>query len=218
MRPKIRFSITATDTDAGKTYVTKLLIEAFRKKFPALRVAAAKPFATGSRSDAEVLASALADWRDPSDLNPFFWQKPAAPLVAARSENLPPPDLAAAHKWVQGRANAADIFFVEGIGGWLVPLTAKETWADFAEALAFPVILVVPNRIGAINAAALSAQAIRARKAAFSGCILNTLHAEKDGSEESNAEILEEVFQIPVLGKIPFGARTLPPEILENVI
>ncbi|MFV0416879.1 MAG: dethiobiotin synthase [Chthoniobacterales bacterium] len=219
--PKFCFGITATDTDAGKTFVTCLLARAFRKNYPTAKITAVKPFATGSRSDAEQLTAALSDPTDPSDptdLSPFFWKKPAAPLVAARSENLPPPDLAAARDWVRARAARSDILLVEGIGGWLVPLTEKETWADFAAALDLPQILVVPNRIGAINAAALSTQAIRASGVPFIGCILNTLRSEQDGSEESNAKILEEIFQIPVLGKIPFGAETLPPEIFDHVV
>src|SRR5688572_28229308 len=111
------------------------------------------------------------------DVNPWLLATPASPHLAARHAGVfirHEPILAAQRKL----AASADLMIVEGAGGWLAPISAVETMGDVAEKLAMPVILVVGLRLGCLNHALLTREAIRSQGVPFAGWIANQLHTE----------------------------------------
>jgi dethiobiotin synthetase len=101
---------------------------------------------------------------------------------------------------------------VEGAGGFLTPLNDHENLGDFVQQLDLPVIMVVGMKLGCINHALLTAEAIQSRKLPFAGWIANSLSTEMSFLDE-NIETLESRIQAPFLGHIP----TLPRELLKSV-
>jgi dethiobiotin synthetase len=143
------YFITGTDTDVGKTYVTRLLLESLRAE--GKRAVGYKPVACGDRADAVALLQASAE---PSltleQVNPLWFKAPAAPYVAALLENR----TLVVDELVSGFHHLAAAYpnvLVEGAGGWEVPLTDELTVGDLAKQLALPVILVVNNKLGALS-------------------------------------------------------------------
>ena len=106
------------------------------------------------------------------DVNPWLLPTPASPHLAARLDGV-----TIRHERIldayRRLAAASDLLLVEGAGGWLAPISATETMADVAEQLALPVILVVGLRLGCLNHALLTRDAMRARGLPFAGWIAN---------------------------------------------
>ncbi|GIX29920.1 MAG: hypothetical protein KatS3mg124_0392 [Porticoccaceae bacterium] len=149
-----RFFVTGTDTEVGKTLVAAALVWRARRR--GLRALAAKPLAAGAsggsgrpvNEDARLLWEAQGGELPLELVNPICLPEPVAPHVAAAAVGL---DLSVA-KLLTGiaplLAAPADLVLVEGAGGWRVPLNERQTLADFAVALGWPVILVVALRLG----------------------------------------------------------------------
>lgn len=194
--------ITGTDTDAGKTYVTCLLLESLRRA--GHRVAGYKPFVCGPRTDAHQLQDSSSPGLTLDEVNPVWFKSPAAPFAASLLENKPVPlDVARAgfHHLAAGHRHV----LVEGAGGWEAPLTESETLADFAQSLALPVIVVVNNRLGALNHTILTVRNIQARGLPCAGVILNYVHEERDAASISNRMVLERFLNVPVLAEVMHG-------------
>jgi len=206
----VKVVVTATDTGAGKTRFCQLLVRALKKNGES--VVGLKPFATGSREDAECLAAAMGDGTLAEALNPSFFARPAAPLAAALEEGATV-DFDGVLEFVWEKAGNFDHVVVEGVGGWLVPLTRGLTWADFTVALGWPVLVVAPNRLGVLNHTALTCASMAAAGCPADGVVLNRIDETSDSDAESNRRLLEEEFGLPVLGEIPLGAEKLPPEL-----
>ena len=81
----------------------------------------------------------------------------------------------------QALAALADAVVVEGAGGFHVPLNDTQTGADLAQALALPVVLVVGLRLGCLNHALLTAEAIRARGLTLAGWVANRVDPDMAG-------------------------------------
>jgi dethiobiotin synthetase len=94
---------------------------------------------------------------------------------------------------------------IEGAGGWEVPLTASETLADFAQSLGLPVVLVVNNRLGALNHTILTVRNIQARGLRCAGVILNHVGEERDAASISNRMVLERFLEVPILAEVMHG-------------
>lgn len=199
----MEYFITGTDTDAGKTYVTCLLLHALA----AQRQCAAgfKPVTCGGQQDAEALAKASVPELTIDEVNPCAYKSPAAPLAAGWIENhTADPDaiIAALDKL---RANYPNIL-IEGAGGWEVPLAPGLSMADLAVRIGAPVILVVANRLGALNHTILTIKAIQQSGLECAGLILNHVADERDSASISNRAVLEHVLpDIPVLADILHG-------------
>lgn len=208
--------ITGTDTGVGKTYVTTRLIREQRAK--GLDTVGFKPICCGVRDDAELLRAAADDTLSLNEVNPVWLRTPAAPYVAGLIENRLI-DLALVREtFANLRARHASIL-VEGAGGWLVPIAQDYTFADLAVELALPVIVVVKNRLGALNHAALTVNHIRSSGLECAGLILN--HPPLSTSEDSdpqqialatNRSVLEELLRVSVLHEYPTTAA--PSELL----
>ena len=131
-QPGLRYFITATDTGAGKTYVTCLLLRALRA---AGRAAAGfKPVCCGSRQDVAEILEAGSPGLSAEEVNPVFYKMPLAPLAAGMLENRPFAMETVRAAWAGLSVRFADII-VEGCGGWEVPLTAELSVADLAAEL-----------------------------------------------------------------------------------
>ncbi len=199
----MHYFITGTDTNVGKTYVTQLLIDAFKRS--GKRVAGYKPVSCGDRTDAAAILQTCADPELSMDLvNPVYLKAPAAPLVAALLENKRL-DLGVLRAGFEQLAARYDTVLVEGAGGWEVPLNDIMTMADFAQALALPVIVVVNNKLGALNHTLLTVRNIQARQMTVAGLILNHVADERDTASISNRAMLERFLDIPILGEVMHG-------------
>jgi len=167
--------VTGTDTGVGKTRVAVALIHALRAQ--GLRVAAMKPVSAGSvpgelNEDVAALLQAANVRADIRDVNPYAFDQPVAPHIAAAQAGVRI-ELAVITAAYSRLAAAADVVVVEGAGGWRVPLNEAEDMADLAQALGLPVVLVVGLRLGCINHALLTAESIARRQVPWAGWVGN---------------------------------------------
>jgi len=134
---------------------------------------------------------------------PYSFAAPLAPAVAARLEGRP---IAFGRIVDLVRAVAARraAVLVEGAGGLLAPLTDRETYADLAAALGLPVLVVARAGLGTVSHAALTVEALRARRLALAAIVLNRTSPADDPSVPHNAgEIARLTGCVPV-GPLPF--------------
>ena len=201
------FFITGTDTGVGKTLVTVALTRALVAR--GKRVAVMKPVAAGAmqtpegefNDDALELLAASNVKADYADVNPWLLKTPASPHLAARADGVTigHERIAAAF---QRLSAASDLVLVEGAGGWLAPISATETMADVAAKLALPVVLVVGLRLGCLNHALLTRDALRARGLRFAGWIANRMATEMP-LVAANIETLSSRFGMAPAGIVP---------------
>lgn len=204
----MNYFVTGTDTDCGKTYVTALLVKAARAA--GVDAVAAKPFCCGPRQDVEILAAASGGVETLDAVNAVWLKTPAAPR-ACQLLGEPAADTALALASVRALATRHRQVFCEGAGGWLVPITKDETVADFAVQLGWPVILVVRNKLGALNHSLLTIESVRARGLALAGIVLNNADGLGDDAKRTNRSVLEECSGCPILAEVGRDERTLPP-------
>ncbi|KAF1028477.1 MAG: ATP-dependent dethiobiotin synthetase BioD 1 [Burkholderia plantarii] len=208
--------VTGTDTEIGKTFVSAALLHGFTRH--GLRAAAMKPIAAGAQwrdgvlhnDDADQLDAAASAPLPPAIRTPFMLEAPAAPHIVAAREGvtLDIDTIVAAH----ARAcEAADIVVVEGVGGFRVPLGDTRDTADLALALKLPVVLVVGVRLGCINHALLTADAIAARGLTIAGWVANRVDPAMLHPDENIATVahwLAREHDVPLVGEI---AHLTPP-------
>jgi dethiobiotin synthetase len=162
----------------------------------------------GRWQDAEALARA-STLRAPEELaNPYAFELPIAPHIAAELEavEISIDKIAAAHAKL---ARVADVVIVEGAGGFMIPLNPRQTSADLARLLALPVILVVGMRLGCLNHALLTRCAIEAIGVPCAGWVANCIVPEMPYLE-GNIRTLEQRLDCPYLGTIPHHAGIAP--------
>ncbi|MEM9481495.1 MAG: dethiobiotin synthase [Verrucomicrobiota bacterium] len=200
--------MTGTGTNVGKTYVTRLLLEALGRDRRS--ACGFKPISCGDRLDAQILLEGAQP--HPPDggidaINPVHLKTPAAPYAACLIENRTI-DFDAIDTAFNSLCAEYDHVLVEGAGGWEVPLTDTETFADFAARLGLQVIVVIDNRLGALNHTILTVRAIEARGLTCAGLILNYVDDERDSASISNRAVLEQFLpNVPVLGDVLHGAE-----------
>lgn len=203
----MNYFITGTDTDCGKTFVTSLLVRSARAA--GVDVIGAKPICCGPRDDVENLWSANGGVEPLDALNPVWLRNPAAPR-ACELLGEPPADFGAAVAAVRSLASSHTHVLCEGAGGWLVPLRAGFTIADFALELGWPVVVVARNKLGVLNHTLLTAESVRRRGLPLAGVILNDAEGVDDVATATNAEVLEESLGAPLLARVARGARDMP--------
>ncbi len=212
------FFITGTDTDAGKTFCTVALLRAFAQL--RLRVIGMKPVAAGAavgglNDDVTALMAASNVAADVADVNPYCFTRAIAPHIAAAEENRV---ISITHiqQCLQRLCAHSDVVLIEGAGGFLVPLDDETTMADLAVALDAPIILVVGMRLGCLNHALLTAEAIRARGLTLAGWIANCIDPTMTAQFE-NIKTLEDRLNTPLLGIMPYiKAGSQPPATAGN--
>lgn len=198
--------ITGTDTGAGKTYVTSLILKALRNE--GVDAVGYKPICCGGREDAYALQSASGGAIDLDEVNPCWMRSASAPYVAGMFENR---ELDVESLLVKARqsADTYEAVLCEGVGGWKVPITKDYLVADFAKALGWPVLLVVGNRLGALNHTALTVESMRAVGVEPVGIVFNNLSDELDTAEITNKGIAEEMTGVPVLTDVIHGQEDI---------
>ena len=199
------FFVTGTDTEVGKTAVCCALLQAARAA--GLRTAAIKPVAagcdeSGRNEDALQLQACMTERMAYDQVNPVALAEAIAPHLAAAHEGVNLRVDALAEHCRAGMAAEADLVLVEGAGGWRVPLGPRETLADLAVALQLDVILVVGMRLGCINHALLTAEAIRRDGLNLAGWVANE-PGERMACYEENLDTLRSLLPAPLLGEIP---------------
>jgi dethiobiotin synthetase len=197
--------VTGTDTGVGKTLVTVALIKALKRE--GFRVAGMKPVAAGldGAGENEDVANILqaANVSAPIDvISPYRFHSFTAPHIAARMAGVQMKleVISDAYKWLAGKA---DWVVVEGAGGFLVPLHESQGMDAIPVHLQLPVVLVVGMRLGCLNHALLTAEAIRARGLVLAGWVANSIDPSMTAFDE-NLETLKSRLVAPCLGVIPW--------------
>lgn len=199
--------VTATDTGAGKTYVTTLLIRALRRS--GLDTVGFKPICCGGREDAEEIVRACNGELPLNQINPIWMRAPAAPYAATLIENRPI-DLDLVRDTYASLRRSHDSLIVEGIGGWLVPITRDYFVSDLARDLGLPIAVVVGNKLGALNHTLLTVRSIQSLGLPLHGLILNHLEPPSgDPATTTNRALLEDLLETPVLFEIDHGQKRL---------
>jgi len=200
--------VTGTDTGVGKTWVSAGLMATLQGQ--GLRVLGMKPVAAGCARTADGLRNedALLLQRQGSHpvdytvINPYAFAPPVAPHLAAAQAGVHI-EMERIARHYQTLAAEADAVVVEGAGGWLVPLNERESMADLAVALELEVVLVVGLRLGCINHALLTAEAIRSRGCQLAGWVANTLDLHMSKLPQ-NILTIQQRIDTPLLGLIPY--------------
>jgi dethiobiotin synthetase len=204
------FFVVGTDTGIGKTHATCALLHALARRHA--RVCGMKPIAAGGVRTADGFSNedsiahrAASTIRVPPELdNPILLPEPLSPhLAAARAGTTISFDtVLSAVAELRARTDA---LVVEGAGGFLVPLSETQTGADLAVALKLPLVLVVGMRLGCLNHALLTAEAIRARGLTLAGWIANRVDPDFLCPED-NLAYLRTHLAAPLWADLPYGA------------
>ena len=207
---KFSVFVTGTDTGVGKTLVSAMLLRALASRY--LRVVGMKPVAAGTamhdgaQANDDVLAlRAASNLRVAPELdNPFLLTDPVSPHIAAERAGIriDISYIVACHRKLM---QLADAVVVEGAGGFMVPLldddAESSSGADLAVALKLPVLLVVGLRLGCLNHALLTAEAIRSRGLTLAGWVAN--HVDPGmAAPDRNISFLERKLDAPLLASI----------------
>lgn len=202
------FFVVGTDTGIGKTRVAAALLHAYAGL--GYRVVGMKPVAAGAElidghwvnEDVALLTTAGNTPAAPEAINPYLFREAIAPHIAAehKGARIELPRIRAAHAELAG---AADLVLVEGVGGFLVPLSERTDTGDLAVALNLPLILVVGMRLGCINHALLSVEAIAARGLPLAGWVANRIDPEMRAYEENLAALARRI-PAPMLAETPW--------------
>ncbi len=202
------FFIAGTDTGVGKTTFACYLLAALKAR--GYSTAALKPIASGSELKTEgiqnedgLLLQAAATLKLPYEwVNPYAFIPPIAPHIAANKQGIELTVNDVLNACGRVLNSAVDYIIIEGAGGFKVPLNAKETFADLAVALGFPVILVVGLKLGCLNQSLLTYDAIQnsgLELAGWLGCRID----ENMLCMEENIEFLKRKIKAPFLGLYP---------------
>jgi dethiobiotin synthetase len=217
-RPRVSCAglfVVGTDTGVGKTYVAARIAAAVAQT--GKRVGVYKPAASGCRRVGRALVSddAVALWDAagrPGELKAVCPQRFAAPLaphLAAREERKDI-DSRLLRQGLDYWQRRSDLVVVEGAGGLMSPIGDQEYIADLAADFGFPLVVVVPNRIGAINGTLLTliAASTRPRPLSVAGIVLNDVlpPGVDDPATRSNRLELELRCVPPVLAHLAHGA------------
>jgi len=203
--------ITGTDTGVGKTSISLALLHGWQSRGE--NVVGMKPVATGARSaadglrnaDAEALLGASNIQAAYDDINPYVFAPPIAPHLAAAASGTDI-EVGVIDRHYRGLAGRADRVAVEGIGGWLVPLSGAVTVADLAARLGIPVLLVVALRLGCLNHAALTVAAMRSAAVPLAGWVANSVTRETPLLAQTVAALGERI-DAPMIGCVPYQSR-----------
>ena len=205
--------ITGTDTGIGKTQASCALINAFQSR--GLRAVGMKPVASGCElidgewrnEDALALIAASASKADYALINPYALPMATAPQLAtlAAGVSIELPSLVQAY---QQLAATVDRVVVEGVGGWLAPLSRDLDQSDLVQALNVPVVLVVGMRLGCINHARLSERSILFSGHRLLGWLANYPEAGFDADGDYR-NALGQSMQTPLLGNMAFDGKLL---------
>lgn len=202
------FFVTGTDTEVGKTLVSGALLLLLQKKYS--QVVGYKPVVAGislidgKLQNEDLITLALASNHEAakniSNICPYILETPSAPHLVAKKNGIE----LNYDKMLDGFRNLekqTEAIVVEGVGGFKVPFHENKDSADFAQDIGLPVILVVGMRLGCINHALLTVEAVLSRGLTLAGWVANTIGPMNLLDE--NIQSLRQLIQAPLLGTIP---------------
>lgn len=200
--------ITGTDTGVGKTLVSVSFVKALVRH--GLRVAVMKPIASGSEHSADGLrnadALALAEASNVvvpyASINPYCFEPAISPHIAAEEAKIEV-DISLIRNRFEALAGGADFVVVEGAGGWYAPISKSKSMADLPKALGIPTLLVVGLRLGCLNHAQLTKQAIEASGVELAGWVANAIDPQLERVAQ-NLSSLEQMLGREPLAVFPF--------------
>jgi len=202
------FFITGTDTHIGKTEITCGLIEFFKKK--GNLACGMKPVAAGTEEiDNQIINSdvhkflLLNSIQKPVDIiNPYSFDQAIAPHIASNSSN----NEILFHKIKENfllLEKECEYLFVEGAGGYKVPLSSNKSIPDLISYLNVPIILVVGIKLGCINHTMLTVEAIKNNHHNLYGWVANCIDLNMDEVDENISYLIDNI-DAPFMGKVPF--------------
>lgn len=205
---KKQFFVAGTDTGVGKTLVSAALLEAANAR--QLKTLGLKPVAAGCEEvdgelyneDALILQRAASIKLPYEQVNPLRLRSPVSPHIAANQDGKSPSVDRIAGSCLEALSISHDFAVIEGAGGWRVPINDCETMATLAFQLGLPVILVVGLRLGCLNHALLTAEAIERDGLMLAGWVANTIDPHMLALNE-NIATLRASFSAPCLGVLP---------------
>ncbi|BGI50742.1 MAG: dethiobiotin synthase [Arsenophonus endosymbiont of Ceratovacuna japonica] len=202
------FFLTGTDTNVGKTVTSCLLLQAASKL--GYKTAGYKPISSGNEQstvslknlDAKLLKINSNIKLNYYDINPISFMQKTSPHIASQlSEKII--DWQIMSSGLNKLKQLANWIIVEGIGGWYTPICNKQTLADWVIQQQLPVILVVGIKLGCINHAILTLEAIEKSGLLLSGWIANEI-ISPDQYKKYYLQILQQKISAPLLGIIPY--------------
>lgn len=203
LKPNSYF-IVGTDTGVGKTFIASRIIQQFAAQ--GHQVVGMKPITSGCEKNAQgewgnedvTALTNVSNVQAPLDLiNPYRFIPAIAPHIAANQAEVSI-EVAKISQCFDALQQQADIVIVEGAGGFLVPINPQETLADLAVALKLPIILVVGMRLGCINHALLTVEAIKQKGLNLAGWVANQIDPQMPVFQE-NLESLKTRVDAPLL-------------------
>jgi dethiobiotin synthetase len=211
MQRPLSLFVTGTDTEIGKTLTASALLHALSQR--GFTTVGMKPVAAGAElrdgawhnEDVDALDAASTEHPPLALRTPYLLRTPAAPHIAAALEGvtLSPEHILGCY---QQLCDLADAVVVEGVGGFRVPLTEHDDTADLSVALGLPVVMVVGLRLGCINQALLTQEAVLSRGLKLVGWVANSTQTEM-AFEAGNIDALRARITAPLLGHVPRLAR-----------
>jgi len=214
--------ISATDTGAGKTYVTCLLGKRLRQE--GVAVCPFKPIESGCETDldgkpipadAAALRAAFAPELAIADICLYPLRAVLSPHLAARKEGAVV-DIMKIRQKAEAGARTSAVLLLEGAGGITVELKEGYSFAELARDLSYPVLIVAPNRLGVLNHLQLTLRFLKAEGLALFGVILNDHTPEPFPARDANEAEARSIAGDAHLGRIPFGALSLPDALFAN--
>ena len=217
------FFITGTDTEVGKTLVCSLIMNSLKRQYTT--VLPYKPVVAGLRiidgkmqnEDVIVLQRNGSRLLPPDTICPYHLKAAIAPHIAAEREkiNLDPDVMLQGYRAV---CDMADAIVVEGVGGFIVPIKDGFDTSSFAQQIKLPVVLVVGLRLGCINHALLTSEAILSRGLVIAGWVANCIDSPINDTVNSNIATLKRLIRSPCLGIIPFRENLRTPYQEKDII
>ncbi|MDR2191506.1 MAG: dethiobiotin synthase [Endomicrobium sp.] len=187
--------ITATDTEVGKTYISRQIAAALKES--GVNCGVFKPVSTGDRNDAKALIKAAKINEKPETVTPVFFKNPMSPYGASLLEKKVF-DLKKVQKTFEYFTGKYDFTVVEGVGGLLVPLKKDFFVSDLIKMFRLPVIVVARTGLGTINHTLLTIDKLKRDGQKILGIILNGKKDAKDVSSATNAKLIEQTAKLPV--------------------
>jgi len=191
--------VTGTDTGVGKTFTVTQLLRLLRASGKSC--AGFKPICCGDRRDAELLVAASSDGVSIDDVNPCWLKTPAAPMTAAQIEQVKI-DVGALLEAFTALRKRVEHVLVEGVGGWMVPISAAYFVSDLAAEINLPVLVVAQNRLGCLNHTSLTVRSIENERLPCAGVVLNSFPGAADIAVATNEAILGRVLDVPILPQL----------------
>ena len=219
----IKFFVTGTDTNIGKTYISTALLRKFNNMgFSTFGI---KPIASGCHNingklrneDALALQEISSIKKSYKFVNQVSLGAPIAPHIAAKLEDLHLTTEVLIEKINRSLSISSDVFIIEGIGGWFVPLNDKESMADLVKLLNIPIILVVGIKLGCLNHTILTINAINQIKISLLGWVANCIEPQMKAADE-NIKTLETWVKAPCIGIVRYGEDPLENLSLQPIL